>query len=130
MILYLIIDVQRRKAVSIVSSLQNDNSINLNTPLELYLEKMIFNLPNASKLVMQTLNNNQSKNSFNKEDLSLESRVRRGDLNTALNWIEALGLVAYSPSGKQKLYALTPLGVEAFKKFKEQFHTLREEFRE
>lgn len=114
-----------------MSSLESKN-INLNTPLEVYLEKMILNLPNASKHIMQTLNSmkTSNKNSFNKEDLALESRVRRGDLNNALNWIEALGLVSYSPSGKQKLYSLTPLGDQAFSKFKEQFLTLRDEFRE
>ncbi|QQZ64675.1 hypothetical protein JI735_33855 (plasmid) [Paenibacillus sonchi] len=93
---------------------------------------MISNLPNASKLIMQTLDKMQSsnKNSFNKEDLSLRSQVRRGDLNNALNWIEALGLVDYSSSGRQKLYSLTPLGVKAFEKFNDLFNTLRDEVRE
>ena len=39
-----------------------------------YLEKMITNLPNGPKLVMQAL----SKKDWNKEDLSLRARVRRG----------------------------------------------------
>lgn len=104
----------------------------MNTPLEVYLETMISALPNASKLIMQTLDKMQSLNkmTFNKEDLALKAQVRRGDLNNALNWIEALGLVSYSPSGKQKLYSLTPLGAEAYKKFNEQFLSLKDELRE
>lgn len=98
----------------------------LNSPLEDYLSRMIAQIPNASRLVMQTLANK----SFNKEDLSLQAKVRRGDLNTALNWIESLGLVGYSTSGRQKLYQLTPLGVKAYNKFNDLFTTLKEETRD
>jgi len=51
-------------------------------------------------------------------------------LNTALNWIESLGLVGYSTSGRQKLYQLTPLGEKAYTKFNDLFTTLKEENRE
>ncbi len=98
----------------------------LDSPLEGYLKRMLSQIPNASKLVMQTL----ATKSFNKEDLSLQAKVRRGDLNTALNWIESLGLVGYSTSGRQKLYQLTPLGEKAYTKFNDLFTTLKEENRE
>jgi predicted transcriptional regulator len=98
----------------------------LNSKLHPYLQSMSTNLPNASKLIMQAL----SKSDYNKEDLSLNARVRRGELNFALNWIESLGFVAFSTSGRQKLYQLTPLGVKVFSEFNEIFLTLREENRE
>ncbi|MCM3130513.1 hypothetical protein PUW24_00970 (plasmid) [Paenibacillus urinalis] len=98
-------------------------SFDLSSELRDYLEKMITNLPNAPKLVMQSL----SKKDYNKEDLSLESRVRRGELNYAVIWIEALGFVQYNTSGRQKLYSLTPLGIKVYEEFNELFHTLNEE---
>ncbi|AWP25209.1 MULTISPECIES: hypothetical protein [Paenibacillus] len=98
-------------------------SFDLSSQLKPYLETMISNLPNAPKLVMQSL----SKKDYNKEDLSLESRVRRGELNYALIWIEALGFVQYNASGRQKLYSLTPLGIKVYEEFNDLFHTLNEE---
>ncbi len=94
-----------------------------NSPIKDYLKLMISHLPNASKLVIQTL----AIKSFNKEDLALKSQVRRGDLNTALNWIEALGLVGYTTSGRQKLYQLTPLGINCFDVFNDVFMNLKED---
>lgn len=98
----------------------------LDSKLHPYLKDMISNLPNGSKLVMQAL----SKRDYNKEDLSLKAGVRRGELNFAINWIESLGFVNYSTSGRQKLYKLTPLGEKVFKEFNEIFLTLKEENRE
>jgi predicted MarR family transcription regulator len=94
-----------------------------NSQLYPYLKEMIMNLPNAPKLVMQAL----SKKDYNKEDLSLRSGVRRGELNFALCWIEALGFVYYTTSGRQKLYSLTPLGKKVYEEFNDLFHTLKEE---
>lgn len=91
--------------------------------LEPYLEKMIKNLPNGPKLVMQAL----SKKEWNKEDLSLKSGVRRGELNFAVCWLEALGLAEYEKAARQKLYRLTPLGVKAFQKYNLLFHEIKEE---
>ncbi|MFD2614710.1 hypothetical protein [Paenibacillus gansuensis] len=91
--------------------------------LEPYLEKMIMNLPNGPKMIMQVL----AKDDFNKEDLSIESRVRRGELNFAVLWLEALGLAQYNSSGRQKLYSLTPLGQSAFKKYNHIFLHITEE---
>lgn len=95
----------------------------LNTPLQPYLRDMIKKLPNGAKLVMQSL----SKQDWNKEDLSLNSQVRRGELNYAVCWLEALGLARYISSGRQKLYTLTPLGRLAYEEFNTEFHELREE---
>lgn len=95
----------------------------LDSKLHPYLQAMISNLPNASKLIMQTL----SQKDYNKEDLSLNARVRRGELNFALIWLESLGLVVYNTSGRQKLYSLTPLGKKVFEEFNDVFYTLKEE---
>lgn len=102
------------------------NDFDLSMQLKPYLESMINNLPNAPKLVMQAL----SKKDYNKEDLSLESRVRRGELNYALCWIEALGFVRFNTSGRQKLYSLTPLGKTVYEEFRDLFHNLNEEQKE
>lgn len=102
------------------------NSYDLESKLYPYLKDMSSNLPNGSKLVMQAL----SEKDYNKEDLSLNARVRRGELNFALNWIEALGFVAFSTSGRQKLYKLTPLGKIVYSEFHDIFHNLKEESRE
>ncbi|MBO7745806.1 hypothetical protein I8J29_16480 [Paenibacillus sp. MWE-103] len=91
--------------------------------LQPYLEKMISNLPNGPKLVMQAL----SKKDYNKEDLSLKARVRRGELNFAVCWLEALGFAEFNSSGRQKLYSLTPLGLAAFEKFNELFMDITED---
>ncbi|MFC5402438.1 hypothetical protein [Cohnella soli] len=91
--------------------------------LQPYLEKMIKNLPNGPKLVMQAL----SKKDWNKEDLSLKSGVRRGELNFAVCYLEALGLAEYNSSGRQKLYKLTPLGVSAFEMYNALFMDIKEE---
>lgn len=91
--------------------------------LQPYLEAMIKNLPNGPKLVMQALAKND-KDDYNKENLSLESRVRRGELNYAVCWLEALGLVKFRTNGKAKNYTLTPLGREAFDKFEPLFYEL------
>jgi predicted transcriptional regulator len=98
----------------------------LDSKLHPYLKDMISNLPNGSKLVMQAL----SKKDYNKEDLSLKAGVRRGELNFVLNWIEALGFVLFTTSGRQKLYKLTPLGITVFEEFKPIFHELKEDNRE
>ncbi len=95
----------------------------LNSALSPYLEKMISHLPNGPKLVMQAL----SKDDWNKEDLSLKSGVRRGELNYALCWLEALGFAEFNTSGRQKLYSLTPLGRKAFDKFNDLFFDIKEE---
>lgn len=104
----------------------SQNNYDLNSPLQDYLKDMISKLPNATKLIVQTL----AKQDFNKEDLSLNARVRRGELNAALVWVESLGLVDYSSSGRQKLYSLTPLGRVCFDKYNEIFLTLNEEKRD
>lgn len=88
-----------------------------------YLEKMIKNLPNGPKLIMLAL----SKKDWNKEDLSLKSGVRRGELNFAVCWIEALGFAQFNSSGRQKLYSLTPLGQKAFEMFNPLFLDVTEE---
>lgn len=88
-----------------------------------YLEKMITNLPNGPKLVMQAL----SKKDWNKEDLSLRARVRRGELNFAVCWLEALGFAEFNSSGRQKLYSLTPLGHAAYEQFNALFMDITEE---
>ncbi|MEB9896713.1 hypothetical protein P4K96_25130 [Bacillus cereus] len=103
-----------------------DINYDLDSRLYPYLKGMVSNLPNGSKLVMQALSNKD----YNKEDLSLKAGVRRGELNSALNWIEALGLVAFSTSGRQKLYQLTPLGEKAYKEFNDIFHSLKVDSRE
>lgn len=91
--------------------------------LQPYLEEMIRNLPNGPKLVMQAL----SKRDWNKEDLSLKSGVRRGELNFAVCYLEALGLAQYNSYGRQKLYSLTPLGASAFILFNQLFLDIKEE---
>ncbi|MGO4695533.1 hypothetical protein AB4Z50_14770 [Paenibacillus sp. 2TAB26] len=96
---------------------------NMNTTLQPYLKEMIKKLPNGAKMVMQSL----SKQDWNKEDLSLNSQVRRGELNFAVCWLEALGLARYISSGRQKLYTLTPLGRIAYQEFNVEFHELKEE---
>lgn len=98
----------------------------LDSTLKPYLKKMVDNLPNGPKQVMQAL----STKDWNKEDLSLNSRVRRGELNYAVCWLEALGFAEYNSSGRQKLYSLTPLGHKAYKEFNKEFHELREESRD
>ncbi|MDN4067560.1 hypothetical protein QYF50_06595 [Paenibacillus vini] len=95
----------------------------LNSNLYPYLETMISKLPNASKLLMHAL----STKDYNKEDLSLKAGVRRGELNSAIIWIESLGLVSYTIGGRQKLYSLTPLGIKAYQEFNNIFHSLKEE---
>ncbi|MGP3788545.1 hypothetical protein [Paenibacillus sp. 1A_MP2] len=101
----------------------SENNYDLNSPLHVYLKDMISKLPNATKLIIETL----SKQDYNKEDLSLNARVRRGELNAALVWVESLGLVSYSSSGRQKLYSLTPLGKVCFSEYNDLFLTLNEE---
>ncbi|WP_059040704.1 hypothetical protein [Paenibacillus rubinfantis] len=98
----------------------------LSMQLKPYLESMISKLPNAPKLIMQALSNKD----YNKEDLSIESRVRRGELNYALCWIEALGFVQFNTSGRQKLYSLTPLGKKVYEEFNDLFHKMNEEQKE
>jgi predicted transcriptional regulator len=98
----------------------------LQSSLQPYLEKMINNLPNGPKLVMQAL----SKKDWNKEDLSLKSGVRRGELNYAVCWLEALGFAEFNSSGRQKLYSLTPLGHKAYEQFNELFQQITEEERD
>lgn len=100
-----------------------DVDYSLDSTLKEYLKDMSSNLPNSAKLVMQAL----SDKDYNKEDLSLSARVRRGELNFALNWIEALGFVDYSTSGRQKLYRITPLGKTVYKEFNSIFLSLKEE---
>ncbi|MFX3639829.1 MAG: hypothetical protein ACE3L7_14435 [Candidatus Pristimantibacillus sp.] len=104
-------------------SAANDTVFKFDSHLGPYLEAMVTNLPNGSKLAVKAL----SKRDFNKEDLSLKAGVRRGELNYVLGWIEALGLVAYTTSGRQKLYKLTPLGLKAYEEFESIFHALKEE---
>jgi predicted transcriptional regulator len=94
--------------------------------LKPYLEKMVQNLPNGPKLVMQAL----AKKDWNKEDLSLKSGVRRGELNFAVCWLEALGFAEFNNSGRQKLYSLTSLGKQAFEQFNPLFHDLAEDDRD
>lgn len=106
-----------------MSNTNHSSEFELNSNLYPYLKAMISKLPNASKLLMQSL----SKSAFNKEDLSLNARVRRGELNFALIWIESLGLVTYTTSGRQKLYSLTPLGEKVFEEFNDIFMTLNKE---
>lgn len=91
--------------------------------LQPYLEKMIKNLPNGPKLVMQAL----AKRDWNKEDLSLKSGVRRGELNFAVCWLEALGFAEFNSSGRQKLYSLTPLGQKAFEMYNSLFLEIAED---
>lgn len=91
--------------------------------LQPYLEKMIKKLPNGPKLVMQAL----EKKDWNKEDLSLKSGVRRGELNFAVCWLEALGFAEYNSSGRQKLYSLTPLGRDVFELYNTLFLEIKEE---
>ena|SRR5690606_29199830 len=93
------------------------------SPLHPYLKAMISKLPSGPKLIMKTLANKE----YNKEDLAIQSKVRRGELNFALIWIEALGLVDYNASGRQKLYGLTPLGRKAFEEFNELFEVPEDE---
>jgi len=102
---------------------KTDVDYSLDSTLEPYLKDMSSNLPNGSKLIMQAL----SEKDYNKEDLSLSAKVRRGELNFALNWIEALGFVDFSTSGRQKLYRLTPLGITVFEKFNSIFLSLKQE---
>lgn len=99
---------------------------NIEGSLQPYLEKTIKNLPNGPKLVMQAL----AKKDWNKEDLSLKSGVRRGELNFAVCWLEALGLAEFDKSGRQKLYTLTPLGKRAYEQFNSIFHDIKEEDRD
>jgi predicted transcriptional regulator len=94
--------------------------------LQPYLQKMISYLPNGPKLIMQAL----SKGDWNKEDLSLKSGVRRGELNYAVCWLEALGLAQFNSSGRQKLYSLTPLGKSAFEQFNKLFKEIKKEERD
>ncbi|WP_336775159.1 MULTISPECIES: hypothetical protein [unclassified Paenibacillus] len=104
--------------------MKSPNDFDLNSAqLKPYLKSMIEKLPNAPKLIMQTL----STRDWNKEDLSINSRVRRGELNYAILWLEALGLVKYTQSGRQKLYGITPLGEQAYEDFREIFMSLKEE---
>ncbi|MGU3473146.1 hypothetical protein ACLBWT_18610 [Paenibacillus sp. D51F] len=91
--------------------------------LKPYLEMAVKNLPNGPKLVMQAL----AKRDWNKEDLSLKSGVRRGELNFAVCYLEGLGFAGYDKSGRQKLYTLSPLGRRAYEMFNESFHDIKNE---
>ncbi|MEK4439024.1 hypothetical protein [Paenibacillus sp. FSL K6-2862] len=99
------------------------SAYDFNTPLKTYLQNMISQLPNGTKLILQTL----EKADYNKDDLSLNARVRRGELNAALIWAESLGLVSYSTSGRQKVYSLTSLGKLCYEEFNDIITTLNEE---
>lgn len=98
-------------------SSNNEFDFELNTSIDTYFKTMIPNLPKASKRIINAL----AENDYNKEVLSLKSRVRRGELNYAINWIEALGFVGYKTAGRAKLYTLTPLGKTVITEYENLF---------
>ncbi|GKS12963.1 hypothetical protein YDYSY3_39630 [Paenibacillus chitinolyticus] len=95
------------------------SNFQLDSSLHPYLKAMISKIPTSSKLVMKTL----IEKPYNKEELSLNARVRRGELNEAITWVEALGLVEYTIAGRSKMYSVTTLGEEAYKEFDDIFNS-------
>ncbi|WP_258297736.1 hypothetical protein [Paenibacillus peoriae] len=99
--------------------------IDLNLPTENYLKEIIINiLPTGPKLIMKALSKVAT---MNKDSLSLSAQVRRGELNYALGYLEALGFVGTIPHGKSVLCTLTPLGRKIYDKYTEDFEISEEE---
>lgn len=84
-----------------------------------YIQKRITDLPYGPKQVMKALD--ESPEPLNKENLSLKSGIRRGELNYVVIWLEALAFIIYKSDGRQKLYSLTSLGQELYQKYTELF---------
>lgn len=99
--------------------------IDLNLPAEDYIKEIITKiLPNGPKLIMSALS---KVDSINKDNLSLSAQVRRGELNYALGYLEALGFVGTIKQGKAVLCTLTPLGRKVYDKFAQDFEISEEE---
>lgn len=92
--------------------------LDFNQPTEVYIEHIVSMLNMGPKLIMRALSNGKS---YNKEDLSLQSQIRRGELNFSVTPLEALGFIHLEQSGKSVLHSLTPLGFKVYEKYRHIF---------
>lgn len=91
----------------------------LNMSIHDYFEQAIEQLSEAAKKIYKTIFDNPHV-TYNREDLALFSRVRRGELNTACLYLEALGLITSMSVGKSKPFKITPLGKTVYETFQDK----------
>ena len=83
----------------------------MNNTLMEYLYQATSRLSEEALKILDTLKNNKDI-SFNKEDLSLHSNIKRSTLDKGVLELYVLGLVDVNTEGKSRMCRVTKLGLE------------------